>query len=204
MKRRIFTSLAAAGAVAASILITSGGRRRPPDATATSTQSAAGTTTTDPAKLVAVDPTQFRIIATLPGVGKQVYDCNTTTGKYGLREPMAGLFTSRGVPAGIHGGTAGTTTSPFWANFDGSRVTGNTAAGADGFVAADARNPTRDVKWLRVPAASNAGVTGAFSKVKFIQRINTKGGQPPGSCTTPLTVSVDYATDYAFWVPIGT
>ncbi len=63
-----------------------------------------------------VDDTQFKIVASLRGVGKQVYDCATSGGAFVFREPVAGLFTSRGIPAAIHG------KGPFWANFDGSRV----------------------------------------------------------------------------------
>jgi hypothetical protein len=201
MKRRIFTSLAATAAVAASILISSGAAEAAPDsATAATPQSTS--TTTDPgsataAAAVAVDTATYRIVVTLHGVGKQVYDCKN--GVYALREPMAGLFTSRGIPAGIHGATTGPT-APFWANFDGSRVVGNTTNDLTTnptFVAVNAPNFARDVKWLKVPAASNAG-TGVFSNVAFIQRINTRGGVAPATCGAP-TISLDYATDYVFW-----
>jgi hypothetical protein len=200
MRRRLFTSLAAATAVAASVFITSGAAASaepaPPPAAA-STSSTGVTTNPNPRDAVRVDDTKYKIVITLRGVGKQVYDCVGTT--YKLREPMAGLFTSRG-PAGIHGAPSGPT-APFWANFDGSRVVGNTTNDATtnpDFVAVDAPDPVHDVKWLRVPTAGNAG-TGVFSKVKFIQRINTRGGVAPATCGAP-TVSLDYATDYVFWV----
>ena len=67
---------------------------------------------------IRVDDTKFKIVASLRGVGKHVYDCDASGTKYTFREPVAGLFTSRGVPAGIHA------KGPFWANFDGSHVDG--------------------------------------------------------------------------------
>lgn len=66
--------------------------------------------------MIQVDETKFKVVETLRGVGKQVYDC--VGGTYSFREPMAGLFTTRGLPAGIHGA------GPFWADFDGSKVVG--------------------------------------------------------------------------------
>jgi hypothetical protein len=202
MRRRLFTSLAAATAVAASVLISSGASasaQTAPPAAAASSSSPGVTTNPNPLDAVAVDTTKYKIVTTLHGVGKQVYDCSGTT--YKFREPMAGLFTSRGIPAGIHGAPTAPT-SPFWANFDGSRVVGDTSGGTPGFAFFDPNNG-RDVKWLRVPVPAppvvgNAG-TGVFGAVRFIQRINTQGGVAPAKCDAP-TVSVNYATDYVFWV----
>ena len=39
-----------------------------------------------------------------------------------------------------------------------------------------------------------------FSTVKFVQRIDTKGGVAPKTCTAP-TIAVDYSTNYVFWAP---
>ena len=198
MNRRIFTSLAAAAVVAASILISSGAAEAAPDAT-TATTDALGGAPTPNNKL---DPTiqvqpeaDYKIVATLRGIGKQVYDCNGST--YVFREPIAGLFTTRGIPAGIHG-APDVPTSPFWANFDGSRFVGNTVPGTPGFAAVLAPNATKDIKWLRVPKAKTAG-SGAFGSAEFVQRTDTHGGQPPASCTGSSTVSVDYSTFYVFW-----
>ena len=56
-------------------------------------------------------------MATLRGVGKQVYDCKADGLTYELRR-RAGCRTDtpRGAPVGIHG------QGPFWAHFDGSKV----------------------------------------------------------------------------------
>ena len=137
-------------------------------------------------------------MATLRGIGKQVYDCDTTTKKYAFREPMAGLFNSRGLPVGIH--DAIPDTGPFWSNFDGSKVVGNTKSiDFKSVPAPKPGDPARDINWLKVPTLKTFGVGGTFSNVKFIQRIDTSGGQPPLSCTTASTVSVDYKTTYVFW-----
>ena len=89
---------------------------------------------------IRVDETQFKIVASLRGVGKQVYDCNVGGDGFTLREPVAGLFTSRGIPAAIHG------KGPFWANFDGSHVDGSAAPP----VSAPSTDPTKNVPWLRL------------------------------------------------------
>ena len=128
------------------------------------------------------------MVETLRGVGKQVYDC--VGGKYSLREPMAGLFTLRGLPAGIHGA------GPFWADFDGSKVVGSSAIPP---VSVPSPDGPANIAWLKVTAGSNAGQGGVLSTVKFIQRINTHGGVAPATCGAP-TISVDYTTFYVFWV----
>ena len=95
MRRRLFTSLAAATAVAASVLITSGaaacGRAR-----AARRRPAPRARVSRPIRIrrdaVRVDDTKYKIVITLRGVGKQVYDCVGTT--WTFREPVAGLFNS--------------------------------------------------------------------------------------------------------------
>ena len=197
MRRRLFTSLAAAAAVAASLLITSGASasaEAPPPAAATADGRGFGVTPNSqlPAA-IQVDETKYKIVATLRGVGKQVYDCNAT-GTYTFREPMAGLFTSRGIPAGIHGA------GPFWADFDGSKFVGNTAS-PDSAAVDSPVDPTKNIKWLKVAKASTVGTGGLFSAVEFVQRVDTRGGVAPASCTAPATASVDYTTNYVFWAP---
>jgi hypothetical protein len=145
-------------------------------------------------EVIRVDETKFKVITTLRGVGKQVYDC--VDGKYKFREPMAGLFTFRGLPAGIHGAPSAPS-SPLWADFDGSRVVGDTTSPE---FHSDPFGGPSNVNWLKVPAAATAGTGGVLSNVKFIQRIDTRGGAAPSTCGAP-TVAVDYATNYVFWAP---
>lgn len=187
MGRRLLASLAATTAVAASLLISSAGPATAADAPEASTSNvSSGARVTPNGKLpeaIRVTDPNLKIVATLRGVGKQIYDC--TNGTATLREPAAGLFTSRGTPAGIHG------KGPFWTNFDGSRVDGAPQP-------VSVPQPAPNIPWLKVTAASNAGTGGTFSNVKFIQRIDTRGGVAPSPCNAP-TVAVDYTANYVFW-----
>jgi Protein of unknown function (DUF3455) len=197
--RRVLATIAAATALAASLMVTGVGAAGATEL-APSTQSGAtadrtgGGGPTPNASLPAaikVDETQFKVVSTMRGIGKQVYDCGSD-GKYPVspREPVAGLVSTRGVPTGIHGA------GPFWASFDGSRVTGT------GNGSTPSSDPSKNVPWLRVAATATFGEGGVFSNVKFIQRTDTRGGVAPTTpCTAPSTVAVDYSTYYVFWVP---
>jgi hypothetical protein len=197
MRRRLLASLAATAAVAASLLISSAGpataadsAAAAPEASAANVSSGGATADTNLLPPIQVNDPSLKIVATLRGVGKQVYDC--TGGKYVFREPVAGLFGPRGLPVGIHGAVIGA--GPFWTNFDGSRVDGTVVGKVD------APKPSTDIQWLKVEARSTSGTGGTFSKVKFIQRIDTKGGVAPATCGAP-TIAVDYTTNYVFWAP---
>jgi len=138
----------------------------------------------NPQGTIFVDPALYKIVASLRGVGKQIYDC--TAGVFTFREPAAGLFTSRGVPAAIHG------KGPFWTNFDGSRV--------DGTGPVSVTPDPKSIPWLKLDAHPTPNTTGVFSNVVFIQRVDTRGGlAPTGTCTAPKTVAVDYTANYVFW-----
>ena len=187
MKRRFLAALAATAAVTASVLMVSGADAATPDATAAAAQSAGVTLNVNVPPAVQVDETQFKVVASLHGVGKQIYDC--TGGAFTFREPAAGLFTSRGVPAAIHG------KGPFWTNFDGSRVDGSPTTPPS-----SATPDPKSVPWLKLIGTPTPNTTGVFSNVAFIQRIDTRGGiAPTGTCTAPKTVAVDYVANYVFW-----
>jgi hypothetical protein len=194
VRRRIFTTLAATVAVAASISISAAGSAAAqPDTSAVAVAEArgGGGGATPNAKLpkeIRVDEAAFKIVATQRGVGSQVYTC--ANGVATLREPVATLQNLRGgTTVGIHG------KGPFWASFDGSRVDRDVAE-AVGSTSVGAGN----IDWLRVPVTPVADAPGVFGKVKFVQRVDTRGGVAPKPCTTP-TVSVDYSTNYVFWAP---
>lgn len=193
MKRKFFAGLIAAAAVTASLVTVSGADAATPDPTTAGAQNAGGTPNSKLPAAIQVDETQFTIVASLRGIGKQVYDC--TGNAFTFREPVAGLVTSRGIPAAIHG------KGPFWANFDGSHVNGSgTAPGAG---SAPSPDPTKNIPWLKLvgtPDPDNKIQTGVFSNVAFIQRTDTRGGvAPAGPCTAPKTVAVDYTANYVFW-----
>jgi Protein of unknown function (DUF3455) len=192
MKRRFLAGLAAAAAVTASVVMVSGADAATPDATAAA--QSAGVTSSGNVPVDIQVPAGYKIVASLRGVGKQIYDCSPG-GAFTFREPAAGLFTSRGVPAAIHGkGPSG----PFWTNFDGSRVDGAVLKSVPSPDPAPPA-PAKNIPWLKL-AATPTGATGVFSHVEFIQRIDTRGGvAPAGTCSVPTTVAVDYTANYVFW-----
>jgi len=183
MKRRFVAGLAAVVAATATILTASGADAS--DVASVGVQGG-GTPNSQLPATIQVDETQFKVVASFVGIGKQVYDCNSG-GTFTFREPVAGLL-SRGVQAAIHG------KGPFWASFDGSRVE------ASGVGNAPSPDPARNVAWLKLASTSTAGVAGVFSNVTFVQRLDTRGGvAPTGTCTAPKTVAVDYTANYVFW-----
>jgi hypothetical protein len=197
MKRQLFAGLAAATAVTASLLFASGASAAVPDPTAAAAAAAQIGGGTPNAKLpvdIQVNDKDNKIVASLIGVGKQIYDCNAAGTGYAFREPAAGLFTSRGVPAAIHG------KGPFWTNFDGSHVDGALIKSVAPPKPADLN---KNVAWLLLAGTQpTPNTTGVFSKVTFIQRLDTRGGvAPAGPCTVPSTVAVDYSANYVFWAP---
>jgi Protein of unknown function (DUF3455) len=184
MKRRLVAGLAAIVAATATILTASGAAAATPDV------ASAGAQAKVPVE-IRVDETQFKVVASFVGIGKQVYDCNAAGTAFTFREPVAGLL-SRGVQAAIHG------KGPFWASFDGSHVDGSGAVSPPASSAYT--DLTKNVPWLRLVGTPTPNTTGVFSNVAFIQRLDTRGGvAPAGPCTAPKTVAVDYTANYVFW-----
>lgn len=127
--------------------------------------------------------------------GSQIYKCQQgTDGNYAwtLKAPEAELRDQQGNPIARH--YAG----PTWKHKDGSEVTGKAAAKVD---APDADS----IPWLLVNVTGHSG-EGVLAKITSIQRINTKGGQPPtaAECTTAKQNSEAksaYTADYYFFAP---
>jgi hypothetical protein len=124
------------------------------------------------------------IVATLSATGVQVYECRV--GEVGLawalKEPRAELFRD-GRRIGRH--FAG----PSWEHQDGGWIVGKAVARAD------APGPG-DIPWLRLEVSERHGA-GAFARVRFIQRINTRGGGAAGACPEAgLLLEVPYTADY--------
>lgn len=204
MKRRFLAGLAAATAVAASLMVTTIGpaaAAEAPLAPISDAQRTGGVTPnsklTGALDPIHVDDTLFKIVTTLKGVGKQVYDCPPGATIGAFREPVAGMFSLSGLPTAIHGFTdpASVRVSPFWTSFDGSRVNGSPLASVPSPAGASSNIP-----WLKVKGSSVGA--GVFANVAFIQRIDTKGGVAPTCQGKPPTVAVDYVANYVFWVPI--
>ena len=68
---------------------------------------------------------------------------------------------------------------------------------------ADAPAPQADaIPWLLLAATTHTG-QGKFSKVTFVQRVNTTGGKAPATGCDAATVGKEaraaYTADYIFW-----
>ena len=127
--------------------------------------------------------------------GFQIYTCQQGTDgqpAWLLKAPEAELRDNKDQVIGSH--YAG----PAWKHTDGSAVTGKVLAKVD---SPDAGA----IPWLLLTATSHSG-TGILAGVSTIQRIHTKGGQPPATlrCTSSnldATSKSSYVADYYFYVP---
>jgi hypothetical protein len=85
-------------------------------------------------------------------------------------------------------------TSPQWTNDDGSMVEGRK-------VAAFAQDASA-IPWLLLASVSHTGA-GIMSRVKYVQRVNTVGGNAPtAGCsadTVGASTDVGYSADYYFF-----
>jgi hypothetical protein len=136
-------------------------------------------------------PAGARPIARFHATGAQVYKCTATGGTYAwaLERPDATLHDPSGAAVGTHGA------GPTWTSKDGSSVVGAKLEQAAAPVASA-------VPWLLLRATSTSGA-GLFSGVTFVQRIDTKGGTPPGGgCDAAHAGSENratYSADYYFY-----
>jgi Protein of unknown function (DUF3455) len=126
--------------------------------------------------------------------GAQIYVCQQKDNKFSwvLKAPQAELHDERGAVVGLH--YAG----PTWKYKDGSEVTGKAIAKVD------APDPD-SVPWLLLTATAHSG-DGLLSRVSSIQRIHTKGGQPPAAADcnpskTNTETKISYTADYYFYAP---
>ena len=146
-------------------------------------------------------PSGASLLVRFHAVGAQVYTCSASANAapaWALKAPAAKLLDATDSQVGAHG------EGPSWTSNDGSSVRGRKIAQADA--------PQADaIPWLLLQATTHGG-NGAFSKVEYIQRVNTIQGKAPGSgCdagNVGAEVSADYSADYYFyggvkWVPIA-
>ena len=132
------------------------------------------------------------VVLVAHATGSQVYVCQAgTEGKFAwiLKAPDAVLHDQQGAVIGRH--FAG----PTWKDNDGSEITGKAVARVD--------SPDPDsISWLLVTVTSHSG-DGVLSSVTSIQRIHTKGGQPPSAdCNASkqnTEVKSSYTADYYFF-----
>ncbi len=141
-------------------------------------------------------PATEKLVLQAHASGDQIYVCQPGPDPdqklaWILKAPDAQLFDAQNKVIAKH--YAG----PTWKNNDGSEVVGKVSARAD---SPDASG----IPWLLLTAASHSG-DGAFSKVTFIQRLHTKGGQPPQSGCDDAHRNAEtksaYSADYYFYAP---
>lgn len=129
-------------------------------------------------------------VLTVHAKGDQIYQCALNKGEYAwqTQAPDAKLFDDQGNIVGNH--TAG----PLWEYKEGSRVVGKILKKID--------MAPGSISWLLVEVVSHKG-DGLFSKVKFINRINTHGGLPPASGCDANHLGSEkrqaYTADYVFY-----
>ncbi|MGO9934237.1 MAG: DUF3455 domain-containing protein [Steroidobacteraceae bacterium] len=130
----------------------------------------------------------------LHATGVQIYRCEPAKGdplklEWSFKQPEATLFTRVGRPIGKH--YAG----PTWEANDGSTVTGEVTARANG-------PQPGAIPWLLLRAKTTSG-TGIFGAVTTIQRLHTVGGAAPsGGCSQAQAgqeLRVSYSADYLFY-----
>ena len=122
--------------------------------------------------------------------GVQIYKWNVVTQKWDLLAPAANLYAEES-----YFGEVGTHyVGPTWESKSGSKVEGRRVAGTG-----CTPDPTA-IAWLLLSKFRTEG-NGIFSKVTFIQRVNTTGGLAP---ETPglidgETKEVPYTAEYYFY-----
>jgi hypothetical protein len=145
-----------------------------------------------PEKLKA--PAGEQLILGVHATGWQIYVCQAGPDQklaWVFKAPQADLHDASGETIGSH--YAG----PAWKLNDGSEVTGKVAARQDA--------PEADaIPWLLLSAAGHSG-TGTLTRVTSIQRLHTKGGQPPQSSCDESHSGAEarrpYSADYYFYAP---
>jgi hypothetical protein len=136
-------------------------------------------------------PEGLAVLFQVRAKGVQIYQCKESPSQPGryewvLKGPRARLVDDKGQQVGTH--YAG----PTWEADDGSKVRGT-------------RKKSAEVKgaipWLLLEATEPTG-EGRMSKVKYIQRIGTRGGLPPRSASRDdagKETEVSYEAVYVFF-----
>jgi Protein of unknown function (DUF3455) len=134
-----------------------------------------------------------RALFTWSATGSQIYECRISDKgslTWTFVAPEADLFGPDRQKAGTHGA------GPFWAAFDGSRITGTVKARADGAGPSDIP--------LLLLSAKSAGAAGKLAGITSVQRMNTVGGAAPASgCDAAADAGKrtkqPYTADYVFF-----
>lgn len=140
-------------------------------------------------------PAGEQVVLKVHASGSQIYVCQQgADGKsaWTLKAPDAELRDDQGKIIGHH--YAG----PTWKHNDGSEITGKAVARVD------APDPN-SIPWLLLNVTGHSG-NGVFSSVTSVQRIHTKGGQPPAATECDAArqgseAKSSYTADYYFFAP---
>ena len=140
-------------------------------------------------------PAGNALILTTPAKGVQIYVCqpkasDRTQFQWTLKAPEADLFNATGALVGKHYG------GPTWEyTKDKSKVVGEVKQRLDA-------PASTAIPWLLLSAKTHEG-NGFFSKVTYIQRLNTQGGKAPAtgcdSSKQNSTTRVNYTADYYYF-----
>lgn len=137
-------------------------------------------------------PAGHRVVSVLKGEGLLTYECRANAAgaatPFGWSPPApdATLKAANGAIVGKY--YAG----PTWEHNDGSKVTGKQLA----------VSPATTGIALQLVQANPATGSGLFNGVTYIQRVNTVGGMPAGSCASANVGAkqvVKYVADYYFY-----
>jgi hypothetical protein len=136
-------------------------------------------------------------VASVLARGVQIYECrakkdNAAAAEWALVAPEAELFDEHSKMVGRH--YAG----PHWESLDGSKIRGTAKASV-------AAPQTGDIPWVLL-AAQSVGPQGSFSRVTYVQRLDTHGGAAPtaAECTAASTgkqARVPYTANYVMLAP---
>jgi len=119
------------------------------------------------------------------GIGFQIYHWNGTS--WGVATPSATIY----ADAAGNGELASHFAGPTWQSNSGGSVVGA--------VANRCIPDPASIAWLSLTGAPNG--PGIFSKVTFIQRLNTVGGNPPSAPGSVIgqEAKIPYTADYLFY-----
>ena len=144
-------------------------------------------TSSQPAPLdlsVLLVPDGYMLVCKARAQGVQIYPCNS--GVFGAAHPEALMVTDRGDLIHHFAG-------PTWQAADGSKVVGTKLQAAS-------PNPAA-IPWLLLSGAASGPSDGLLSRVTFIQRLFTMGGNPPSGGCTGGEIPVVYEAEYFFYAP---
>jgi hypothetical protein len=144
-------------------------------------------------KEIAVPP-GYKLLARLEARGVQIYkavEAKPGRFEWAFEAPLADLWDDKGGKAGYH------YEGPSWEVTDGSRIVWDKAEKVKSAPAPDAK---ADIPWLLIKVRAEARA-GAFSRVVFVQRVRTAGGQAPETAPkrAGTKIGIAYRAVYYFY-----